>query len=270
MSSCPGYRMEDYLMWAYDLTVEDQPDANTSLQIAESVGSASKKRRHLNRAEFNMLVFGFERFRDRIEEQLENYDAETSWRQYASSAFTFVHGNDEDQVDMWVNTMLQYFGIARVAATSSNAPSDVPTPLSEADAGRTFLAQYDDGSSVELATYAGGGAAEGAWSTLTLYFNEADGSRRIRSYRYEKPVLTIAGCETVERENNTDFCYSLMPHAKEQLLKFLACTDGRSAFHVTPQALLSAHLPAGSFSLVDVQFCDLPDDIIELLQYALD
>lgn len=45
-----------------------------------------------------------------------------------------------------------------------------------------LLAQYDDGSAVFLAGYAGGGSEEGLWGSLELMRVSADGKTEFRPY----------------------------------------------------------------------------------------
>jgi hypothetical protein len=46
---------------------------------------------------------------------------------------------------------------------------------------------YDDGSSVKLRFYSGGGSPEGPWGTLGLMFTDPDGHETIRDYRATGP-----------------------------------------------------------------------------------
>lgn len=92
MSSLPGLRLEDYLQWNYDLVVLDGfPDANTSVALAEALGTSPRTRPRLTPAEFAPLVALFEEHRELIEYRLRDFDEdEQSWRDYASSAFDFI------------------------------------------------------------------------------------------------------------------------------------------------------------------------------------
>lgn len=99
MSSLPGYTLEAYLMWAYNLTVEDQPDANFSLALATAIGNI-QPRRHLTTAEFAVIVARFEQWREQVEQRLEDFDEENqSWRGYAGCTFDDVGGEEDDK---WV------------------------------------------------------------------------------------------------------------------------------------------------------------------------
>lgn len=45
-----------------------------------------------------------------------------------------------------------------------------------------LLAEYDDGSAVLLAAYAGGGSKDGAWGTLNLMSVDAEGIVKFRRF----------------------------------------------------------------------------------------
>lgn len=91
MSSLPGLDLEDYLMWNYDLIVNGDGSANKSLQIAEALGTAVRRRKELTTEEFAPLIALFEPHRDEIEYRLSDFDDETqSWRDYAGYAFDFI------------------------------------------------------------------------------------------------------------------------------------------------------------------------------------
>lgn len=85
MSSCPGYKLEDYISWLWDITVEDEPDSNISIGIAEMLGNVQSTRQHLTKGQFAELVTIYEPIRDTIEDVLLDFDEETqSWRMYGS------------------------------------------------------------------------------------------------------------------------------------------------------------------------------------------
>lgn len=90
MSSKPGWRLEDFLMWDLDITVDEQPDSNFSLQMAEALGNV-ERRRSLSVEQFAPIVALFEPHRERVEYWLSEFDEETqSWRDYAGYAFDFI------------------------------------------------------------------------------------------------------------------------------------------------------------------------------------
>lgn len=85
MSSCPGYKLEDYISWLLDITVEGGPESNVSIGIAEMLGNVQSTRQHLTKDQFAELVAIYEPIRDSIEEVLLDFDEETqSWRMYGS------------------------------------------------------------------------------------------------------------------------------------------------------------------------------------------
>lgn len=90
MSSLPGYTLEDFLMWNYDLIVDDDGGANPSLQIAEACGVQTRRKR-ITGAQFAPLVAMFEPYRDKVEWRLGDFDEENmSWRDYAGYSFDFI------------------------------------------------------------------------------------------------------------------------------------------------------------------------------------
>lgn len=91
MSSLPGYKLEDYLMWNWNLTAQGQTDANLNQAVAESLGHFTIKRRHLDPVTFKHFVLIFEGYREKVEERLHDFSEDTmSWRSYGSNAFDFI------------------------------------------------------------------------------------------------------------------------------------------------------------------------------------
>lgn len=87
MSSLPGYKLEDYLAWQWDLIVDGDTGANKSMEIAESLGIPSR-RICITLEQFQPLLALYEPYRDYIEERLTDFDEGTmSWRDYAGWAF---------------------------------------------------------------------------------------------------------------------------------------------------------------------------------------
>lgn len=90
MSSLPGYDLEDFVAWNFNLVVEGQGEANLSLGIAEAIGNI-KARPCLTRGEFAAVVAPFEPYRERIEDALLEFDEENqAWRDYAGNAFDYI------------------------------------------------------------------------------------------------------------------------------------------------------------------------------------
>lgn len=84
MSTIPGYTLEAFLAWNYDIVVQDEPDPNPSLMIAEAMGTASQRRPVLTKEHFAQVVELFEDHRNGIEDWLDSFDPETqSWRTYS-------------------------------------------------------------------------------------------------------------------------------------------------------------------------------------------
>lgn len=91
MSSIPGYTLEKFIMWNYNLIVEGDPTANPSLQIAELLGNI-QRRPDWSLEQFKPLVELFEPYRYDVERVLDYYDEEEngSWRWFAGYAFDFI------------------------------------------------------------------------------------------------------------------------------------------------------------------------------------
>lgn len=84
MSSIPGYTLEDFLKWNYNLTVTDTSDANISVGMAEFLLGVPSGRSHLTQDEFSEIVNEYEHYREIIESRLDDFNEDTqSWRGYA-------------------------------------------------------------------------------------------------------------------------------------------------------------------------------------------
>lgn len=92
MSSLPGYKLEDFLAWSYNVVVVGQGEANLSLGAAEMLGTIPLRQR-LTQEQFKELVELFEPWREYVEARLEEFDEETqSWRTYAGYCFDDIPG----------------------------------------------------------------------------------------------------------------------------------------------------------------------------------
>lgn len=84
MSSWPGGYLEDYLMWDFDLIVDEETGANKSLEIAEAIGVPSRRIR-INKEQFAPILALYEPYRDDMERHLNWFEDDSmSWRDYAS------------------------------------------------------------------------------------------------------------------------------------------------------------------------------------------
>lgn len=82
MSTWPGGKLEDYLMFWYDLIVEENNGANQSLRIIEALG-VKTQRITLTEEQFKPIVSLFEPYREQVEIRLNWFNEETqSWRDY--------------------------------------------------------------------------------------------------------------------------------------------------------------------------------------------
>lgn len=98
MSSLPGYSLEDYLMWNFDLVVDGDTSANPSQAIAEAMGTSPEPRPRITGEQFAPIVAAYEPWRAYVQNRLSEFDEETqSWRDYAGYAFE----NLPDQLRDW-------------------------------------------------------------------------------------------------------------------------------------------------------------------------
>jgi hypothetical protein len=89
MSEIPGYTLESFLLWNFDLVAEGHDEADLSLGLAEMLGTIPLRPR-LSQERFAKIVADFEPHRERVEESLRDYDPDHSWRDYASYAFDWL------------------------------------------------------------------------------------------------------------------------------------------------------------------------------------
>lgn len=83
MSSLPGLDLEDFLAWQYSLVVEDSPESNVSVGLAEQLLNV-RARPRVTKEQFSQLLALYEPYRESIEYRLGEFDEETqSWRSYA-------------------------------------------------------------------------------------------------------------------------------------------------------------------------------------------
>jgi hypothetical protein len=91
VSNKPGNSLESFVMWNYNLIVDDDDTANESLRIAEILGTATRRRPQITNEEFAPILVLFEPYRDRVEDLLNGHDDnEASWRDFAGYAFDFI------------------------------------------------------------------------------------------------------------------------------------------------------------------------------------
>lgn len=89
MSSIPGYTLEDFLAWNFDVVVNDS-ETNFSLGMAEALGNRPRRPR-LTAEQFAPIVELYEEHREKVEERLLDFDEECqSWRDYAGCVFDFI------------------------------------------------------------------------------------------------------------------------------------------------------------------------------------
>ncbi len=97
MSSLPGFSLESFLLWNFDLVVDGEDEANISLGLAEWLGNI-KPRPRMSPEKFAELVAIFEPHREQVEYKLSAFDEETqSWRDYAGYAFDWLPTLSDEQ-----------------------------------------------------------------------------------------------------------------------------------------------------------------------------
>lgn len=105
MSSLPGLTLEAFVIWNYDINVEDQPEANFSIGLAEAMGKIPCRPCY-RPEEFKKLIEIFEPYRDDTERTLEDFDEETqSWRDYAGACFDFIPNSVYAAGQAYLNTL---------------------------------------------------------------------------------------------------------------------------------------------------------------------
>ncbi|MCY1337425.1 hypothetical protein D9M68_18950 [compost metagenome] len=83
MSSLPGYSLEDFVAWQWNLSVIDAPENNVSLGMAEFIGTVAP-RPTVTKEQLAKVVSLYEPYRETIEDRLLDFDEEEqSWRSYA-------------------------------------------------------------------------------------------------------------------------------------------------------------------------------------------
>lgn len=84
MSSIPGYTLEDFVAWQWNLVVDEAPENNISLGFAEALGNIPERPR-LTKEQFAPILAVYEPFREDIERRLDDFDEDNqSWRGYSS------------------------------------------------------------------------------------------------------------------------------------------------------------------------------------------
>lgn len=106
MSSIPGYTLEAFLAWNWNLVVEDLDESNVSVGIAEMIGTCPATRPRLTKEQFSKIVALYEPHRESIEERLDNFDEDNqSWRSYAQYVM-----DDDEELDDKVKEIIASFG----------------------------------------------------------------------------------------------------------------------------------------------------------------
>ena len=111
MSSRPGTKLEDYLLWRYDLTADGDYEPNRSLSIAEALGHR-ERRFNLNAEQLKELAAIFETWREHVEYLLLDYDEEESgsWRDYAGLCFDFIDDRLDKKAEEFIASLKNQSG----------------------------------------------------------------------------------------------------------------------------------------------------------------
>lgn len=70
MSSLPGYTLEEYIAWNWDLVVDDNSGVNTSLHLAEALGMSTTARPRITKEQFAPILALYEPYREQVENKL--------------------------------------------------------------------------------------------------------------------------------------------------------------------------------------------------------
>lgn len=97
MSSCPGYTLEAYLSWNYNLIVEGEEESNFSVGAAEHFGLVQHRRPILTQDEFKFIVDLFEPARQVVTDKLVDFDEDEhgSWRTYGAYVLNSFYSDKE-------------------------------------------------------------------------------------------------------------------------------------------------------------------------------
>lgn len=113
MASCPGETLELFLAWNFNLIIDDLPEANLSLGLAEMMGSSVKPRPTLTTEQFTEIVNMYEPCRGAIEMALSDFDEglDGSWRTYGSYVLShYYHASEEKELENRVMVYLKSIG----------------------------------------------------------------------------------------------------------------------------------------------------------------
>lgn len=84
MSSIPGYTLDSFIKWNFNITVTDTDDANFSVAVAEVYNDKVIRRPNLTQDQFLVIMDIYSPYKESIEERLADFDEENqSWRSYA-------------------------------------------------------------------------------------------------------------------------------------------------------------------------------------------
>jgi len=107
MSSIPGYTLEAFIAWQWNLVVEDEAENNFSVGVAEMIGTV-KPRPRVTKEQFTPLVALYEPYRGGIEDRLLDFDDDTqSWRSYAGYVDCDVPESVNEQAETLVDQIRQ-------------------------------------------------------------------------------------------------------------------------------------------------------------------
>ncbi len=105
MSSIPGYKLEAYVAWRYNVTVAEGAENNVSVGIAEMLGNVPQ-RPHLTKEQFAVLLAEFEPIRSTIEEWLGDFDEENqSWRNYSCYPRQDIDDHADAKLRLYVDSL---------------------------------------------------------------------------------------------------------------------------------------------------------------------
>ena len=108
MSSLPGYTLEAFISWNFDLVIEDLGETNVSLGMAELLGNIAP-RKTMSKEKFTELITTFfEPYRESVELYLGWFDGDSqSWRDYSACVFDCIPEPILDNALAWIRLFFE-------------------------------------------------------------------------------------------------------------------------------------------------------------------
>lgn len=108
MSSIPGYKLEEFVAWNYNIQVEGLNESNVSLGMAEMLALTQYRRPILNKKQFEKIMKFWEVYRQRVEDWLLDFDEETqSWRMYGCYPPVEVAEFENIWINLYIDSIIK-------------------------------------------------------------------------------------------------------------------------------------------------------------------